>query len=622
MHYVSAEGLTKSYGIKALFQNISFNIEEGDKIALVARNGTGKSTLLKILAGKETPDSGNLWIHKDVTVALFEQEPSFAEDRSILDNIFHHDHPVMNAIREYEEAMDSGNEDDPGKAIIKMDALGAWDFENKVHQIFGKLNIHHLHQQVSTLSGGQRKRVALAKTLIDIGFEHKHVLLIMDEPTNHLDVDMVEWLEHYLSHEKVTLLLVTHDRYFLDNVSDEIWELDNTEMYVYRGDYENYLEKKAARNESEIASIDKAKNLYRKELEWIRKQPKARTTKSKSRIDAFSDVETKARKKVEDQQIKLEMKMNRLGGKVVELKKVYKSYGDKQILKGFDYTFKKGERIGVVGKNGAGKSTFLNIVQGLEKPDSGKINIGETVVFGNYSQWGLPVKEDVRVIEYVKDIAEHFPLASGGTLSASQFLNLFLFPPEQQYTYISKLSGGEKRRLHLLSILFRNPNFLILDEPTNDLDLPTLGVLENFLSEFPGCLLIVSHDRYFMDRLVDHLFVFEGNAQIRDFPGSYSDYRSSLKQEEIEEEKPKIVSSKTTFNEKRRLSFNEKREWENLPKEIEALEAEKHKLSDQMNTASLPYEELMKTSERIAEINNLLDQKEMRWLELSEIAEQ
>lgn len=622
MHYVSAEGLTKSYGIKPLFQNISFNIEEGDKIALVARNGTGKSTLLKILAGKETPDSGNLWIHKDVTVALFEQEPSFAEDRSILDNIFHHDHPVMNAIREYEEAMDSGNEDDPGKAIIKMDALGAWDFENKVHQIFGKLNIHHLHQQVSTLSGGQRKRVALAKTLIDIGFEHKHVLLIMDEPTNHLDVDMVEWLEHYLSHEKVTLLLVTHDRYFLDNVSDEIWELDNTEMYMYRGDYENYLEKKAARNESEIASIDKAKNLYRKELEWIRKQPKARTTKSKSRIDAFSDVETKARKKVEDQQIKLEMKMNRLGGKVVELKKVYKSYGDKQILKGFDYTFKKGERIGVVGKNGAGKSTFLNIVQGLEKPDSGKINIGETVVFGNYSQWGLPVKEDVRVIEYVKDIAEHFPLASGGTLSASQFLNLFLFPPEQQYTYISKLSGGEKRRLHLLSILFRNPNFLILDEPTNDLDLPTLGVLENFLSEFPGCLLIVSHDRYFMDRLVDHLFVFEGNGQIRDFPGSYSDYRSSLKQEEIEEEKPKIVSSKTTFNEKRRLSFNEKREWENLPKEIEALEAEKHKLSDQMNTASLPYEELMKTSERIAEINNLLDQKEMRWLELSEIAEQ
>ena len=621
MHYVSAEGLTKSYGIKPLFQNISFNIEEGDKIALVARNGTGKSTLLKILAGKETSESGNLWIHKDVTVALFEQEPSFTEHQSILDNIFHHDHPVINAIREYEEAMDANDEDGLGRSIIKMDELGAWDFDNKVHQIFGKLNIHHLHQQVSTLSGGQRKRVALAKTLIDIGFEHKHVLLIMDEPTNHLDVDMVEWLEHYLSQEKVTLLLVTHDRYFLDNVSDEIWELDNSTTYVYKGDYENYLEKKAARNESDMASIDKAKNLYRKELEWIRKQPKARTTKSKSRIDAFADVEAKAKKKVEDQQIKLDMKMSRLGGKVVEMKKVYKSYGDKHILKGFDYTFKKGERIGVVGKNGAGKSTFLNIVQGIEQADSGKINVGETVVFGNYSQSGLPVKEDVRVIEYVKNIAEHFPLASGGTLSASQFLNLFLFPPEQQYTYISKLSGGEKRRLHLLSILFRNPNFLILDEPTNDLDLPTLGVLENFLGEFPGCLLIVSHDRYFMDRLVDHLFVFEGDGQVRDFPGNYSDYRSSLKQEEPVEEKPKIVSSKNLQKDKRRFSFNEKREWENLQKEIKQLEEEKHKLSDQINTASVPYEELMKISERIAVINELLDQKEMRWLELSEIAE-
>jgi ABC transport system ATP-binding/permease protein len=621
MHYVSAEGLTKSYGIKPLFNNISFNIEEGDKVALVARNGTGKSTLLKILAGKETADSGNLWIHKDVTVALFEQEPSFDEDKSILDNIFHHDHPVMNAIREYEDAIDAGKEDELGNAIVKMDELGAWDFDNKVHQIFGKLNIHHLHQQVSTLSGGQRKRVALARTLIDIGFEHRHVLLIMDEPTNHLDVDMVEWLEHYLSQEKVTLLLVTHDRYFLDNVSDEIWELDNSVMYVYKSDYENYLEKKAARNENDLASIDKAKNVYRKELEWIRKQPKARTTKSKSRIDAFADVESRAKKKVEDQQIKLDMKMSRLGGKIIELKKVYKSYAGKKILNGFDYTFKKGERIGVVGKNGAGKSTFLNIIQGIEPADSGKINVGETVVFGNYSQSGLPVKEDVRVIEYVKNIAEHFPLAGGGTLSASQFLNLFLFPPEQQYTYVSKLSGGEKRRLHLLSILFRNPNFLVLDEPTNDLDLPTLGVLENFLSEFPGCLLIVSHDRYFMDRLVDHLFVFEGDGEIRDFPGNYSDYRSSLKQEETTEEKPKIVSSKPTVREKRRFSFNEQREWDNLQREIATLEAEKHKLSDEINTASLPYDDLMKKSQRIAEINEQIDQKELRWLELSEIAE-
>src|SRR5688572_4116905 len=620
MHYVSAEGVTKSYGIKPLFQNISFNIEEGDKIALVARNGTGKSTLLKILAGKETVDSGILWIHKDVTVALFEQEPEFVENKSILDNILHHDHPMINAIKEYEDAMDSGNETDLGNAIMSVDELGAWDFDHKVNQIFGKLNIHHLHQQVSTLSGGQRKRVALAKTLIDIGFEHKHVLLIMDEPTNHLDVEMVEWLEHYLSQEKVTLLLVTHDRYFLDNVTDEIWELDNSTTYIYKGDYENYLEKKAARNESDLASIDKAKNLYRKELEWMRKQPKARTTKSKSRIDAFSDVEARAKKKIEDQRIQLDVKMSRLGGKVVEMKKVYKSYGDKHILKGFDYTFKKGERIGVVGKNGAGKSTFLNIVQGLVTADTGKVNIGDTVVFGNYSQSGLPVKEDLRVIEYVKNIAEHFPLAGGGTMSASQFLNLFLFPPEQQYTYISKLSGGEKRRLHLLSILFRNPNFLILDEPTNDLDLPTLGVLENFLSEYPGCLLIVSHDRYFMDRLVDHLFVFEGDGFVRDFPGNYSDYRSSLKPEQNIEEKTKSVSSKKPLTEKRKFSFNEKREWENLQKEIKALEEEKIKLSDKLNEV-LPYDDLMKVSGRIADINRLLDQKEMRWLELSELIE-
>jgi ATP-binding cassette subfamily F protein uup len=621
MHYVSAEGLTKSYGIKPLFENISFHIEEGDKIALVARNGSGKSTLLKILAGKETLDAGTLWIHKDVTVALFEQEPVFIENKSILDNIFHHHHPVIDAIKEYESAVDDDNHEQMSEALMKMDELNAWDFDNKVQQIFGKLNIHHLAQQVSTLSGGQRKRVALAKTLIDIGFEHKHVLLIMDEPTNHLDVEMVEWLEHYLSQERVTLLLVTHDRYFLDNVSDEIWELDNGTIYTYKGDYENYLEKKSARIESELASIDKAKNLYRKELEWIRKQPKARTTKSKSRIDAFSDVESKARKKIEDQRIQLDVKMSRLGGKVVEMKKVSKSYGDKPILKGFDYTFKKGERIGVVGKNGAGKSTFLNIVQGLEAADSGKINVGDTVIFGNYSQSGLPVKEDVRVIEFVKNIAEHFPLAGGGTLSASQFLNLFLFPPEQQYTYISKLSGGEKRRLHLLSILFRNPNFLILDEPTNDLDLPTLGVLENFLSDYPGCLLIVSHDRYFMDRLVDHLFVFEGDGIVRDFPGNYSQYRLSLKPQAAEEREQKTVSSKKIEPEKRRFSYNEKREWDNLQKEIMALEAEKTKLSQQMNTATLPYDELMKVSGRIAEINALLDQKETRWLELSEMAE-
>lgn len=507
MHYVSAEGLTKSYGIKPLFENISFHISEGDKIALVARNGAGKSTLLKIIAGKEVPEEGKIWIHKDAEVAFFEQNPAMLEGRSVLDNIFHHAHPVLNAIKRYEAAIDTGDENELTACLAEMDDLNAWDFEAKVKLILGKLNIHQLAQNVSTLSGGQRKRVALARILIDIGFEHKHVLLVMDEPTNHLDVQMVEWLEHYLNKEAVTLLLVTHDRYFLDAVCAEIWEMDRSTLFPYKGDYANYLEKKAAREESEAASVDKARNLYRKELEWMRKQPKARTTKSKSRQDAFYEVEKKAKQQLQTAQLELQAKMNRLGGKIAELKKVHKSFGEKTILKGFDYTFKKGERVGIVGKNGAGKSTFINMLQGMEQPDSGKINIGDTVVFGNYSQEGLEIKEDLRVIEFVKNIAESFPLAGGGSLSAAQFLQLFLFPPEQQYTYVSKLSGGEKRRLHLLTILFRNPNFLILDEPTNDLDLPTLAVLENFLSEFSGCLVIVSHDRYFMDRLVDHLLV-------------------------------------------------------------------------------------------------------------------
>lgn len=635
MHYVSAEGLGKSYGVKPLFSNLSFHIEEGDKIALVARNGYGKSTLLKIISGKEVPEEGKVWIHKDVTVALFEQEPVFYEDLSILDNIFHHNHPVINAIKAFEAASESEDSHLVAEAIVRMDELGAWDFDSKVKQIFGKLNIHHLQQKVGSLSGGQRKRVALARTLIDIGFEHKHVLLIMDEPTNHLDVETVEWLEHYLNQEKVTLLLVTHDRYFLDDVCNEIWELDGSELYIHKGNYENYIEKKAARIEQQNASIDKAKNLYRKELEWMRKQPRARTTKSKSRIDAFGAVETKANQKIEDNRVELQVKMSRLGGKVAELKKVYKSYGDKVILKGFDYTFAKGERIGVVGKNGAGKSTFLNILQEIEKADSGKINIGETVVFGYYSQEGLNVKEDKRVIEFVKDIAENFPLAGGGSLSAAQFLQLFLFNPDQQYTFISKLSGGEKKRLMLLSILFRNPNFLILDEPTNDLDLPTLAVLENFLNEYKGCLLIVSHDRYFMDRLCDHLFVFEGNGVIRDFPGNYTQYREWKKEEEeifAETTKKKLNDASQPVIQpdnlqsnagtvKRKASYKEKREFEILQKEIEDLEKEKTSIQEQLNTGNLPYQQLQELSGRIAQITSLLDEKEMRWLELSEWVE-
>jgi len=630
MHYVSVEGLTKSYGIQPLFSGITFHIEEGDKIALVARNGTGKSTLLRILAGKETGDEGKVWVNKDVDVVLLEQEPSFIEERSVLDNIFFHDHPIINAIKEYELLSEEADPDKLSDAIIKMDDLGAWDFDAKVKQVLDKLNIHHLQQPVNKLSGGQRKRVALAKTLIDIGFEHKHVLLIMDEPTNHLDVEMVEWLEHYFDKENITLLLVTHDRYFLDAACNEIWEMEGSNIYVHKGDYQNYLEKKSARIENDMASIDKAKNIYRRELEWMRKQPKARTTKSKSRQDNFYTVEKKAKLQIVDEQVQLDMKMNRLGGKVAELKKLYKSYGGKVLLKGFDYTFKKGERIGVVGKNGTGKSTFINILQGLDKPDSGKVNIGDTVIFGNYSQQGLVVKEDMRVIEYVKDIAEHFPLASGGTLSAAQFLQLFLFDPDKQYTYISKLSGGERRRLHLLSILFRNPNFLILDEPTNDLDLPTLAVLENFLSEFPGCLLIVSHDRYFMDRLVDHLFVFEGNGVIRDFPGNYSLYREALANGQLtpgavmspdktDENAPAIDHGPLATDRKKQLSYKEKREFELLEKEIAELGKEKETVTQKLNSGETAFEELQQLSRRIGQVTKLLDEKELRWLELSEI---
>jgi ATP-binding cassette subfamily F protein uup len=454
---------------------------------------------------------------------------------------------------------------------------------------------------------------------------------MMDEPTNHLDVEMIEWLEHYLNGENITLLLVTHDRYFLDAVCNEIWELERENMYVYKGDYESYMEKKAARIDSEQASIDKARNQYRKELEWMRKQPKARTTKSKSRQDNFYEVEARAKQKIEDAQLQLEAKMSRLGGKIVELKKVNKSYGDLEILKGFDYTFSKGERVGVVGKNGIGKSTFLNIIQELEMPTSGKVNVGDTVVFGNFSQTGLDVKEDFRVIEYVKSFAESFPLAKGGSISASQFLELFLFPPDKQYTYLSSLSGGEKKRLHLLTILFRNPNFLILDEPTNDLDLPTLAVLESFLTEYQGCVMIVSHDRYFMDRLVDHLFVFEGGGFVRDFPGNYTQYRIWLKEQETAKANGTNSPTKAATIEpvapvapapsKKKMTFKEKHEFEKLEKEMPALEKEKEKLTTALSDETLNYDQITAFADALTKVTKTLEEMELRWLELSEMAE-
>lgn len=636
MHYVSVEGLTKSYGITPLFKGISFNINEGDRIALIARNGVGKSTLLKILSGKEHPDAGTFKIHKDVHLVMFEQEPQFIETATVIQNLFNQDHPIMKAISNYEMAMESEDEDLITNAIMEMEEHSAWDFESKVKTILTQLNIHHLEQPVSKLSGGQRKRVSLTKTLIQIGFEPKHVLLLMDEPTNHLDLNMIEWLENYLEQEKVTLLLVSHDRYFLEAVTDEIWELEREKLYSYKGDYENYLEKKAARIESELASIDKAKNTFRKELEWMRKQPKARTTKSKSRQDNFYEVEAKAKQKIDDTNLQLDMKMTRLGGKIIEAKKVYKSYGDLVVLKGFDYTFSKGERIGIVGKNGVGKSTFLQILQGITQPDSGKINVGETIVFGHFSQEGLVYKKDMRVIEYLKTFAEQFPLASGGSLSAAQFLELFLFTPDKQYTYLSALSGGEKKRLQLLTILFKNPNFLILDEPTNDLDLPTLAVLEQFLLDYAGCVLLVSHDRYFMDKLVDHLFIFEGNGVIRDYPGNYTQFRilekskqsyaavssdiSSVKEHAVPTTEKKVETTLVASEKKvvEKMSYKEKLEFETLNKEMPVLEEKKTALTAQLNNASLNYEEIISISEKLSEVNAALELAEIRWLELSE----
>ena len=642
MNYVSVENLTKSYGIMPLFKGISFNINEGDRIALVARNGIGKTTLLRILSGKEVPDSGTAKVHKDVHLVLFEQDPQFIETASVTQNLFNQAHPIMKAISNYEMAMETEDENLITDAIMEMEENNAWDFESKVKTILTQLNIHHLEQPVSKLSGGQRKRVSLAKTLIQIGFEPKHVLLLMDEPTNHLDLNMIEWLENYLEQEKVTLLLVSHDRYFLEAVTDEIWELEREKLYSYKGDYENYLEKKAARIESELASIDKAKNTFRKELEWMRKQPKARTTKSKSRQDNFYDVEAKAKQKIEDTNLQLDMKMTRLGGKIIEAIKVYKSYGDLVVLKGFDYTFSKGERIGIVGKNGVGKSTFLQILQGLTAPDSGKINVGDTIVFGHFSQEGLTYKKDMRVIEYLKTFAEQFPLASGGTLSAAQFLELFLFTPDKQYTYLSALSGGEKKRLQLLTILFKNPNFLILDEPTNDLDLPTLAVLEQFLIDFAGCVLLVSHDRYFMDKLVDHLFIFEGDGVIRDYPGNYTQFRILEKSKQnyaslssdittkVEHElKPMAPAAATSpVNDlvidnapkkvAEKMPYKEKLELEQLNKSMPALEIKKATLTNELNNTTGDYNAITALSAQLASVTAELEAAELRWLELSE----
>lgn len=629
MNYVSAENLTKSYGIKVLFKNISFHINEGDKIAIVAKNGSGKSTLLKILMGKEIADSGTAIINKDIQVVLFDQEIDFDPDLNIEEFMMTLDSAPILALKNYHKSLHSTDNDFIEKALADMEAHKAWDLENEMKQILSQLKITDLEAKMGTLSGGQIKRVALAKLLTETRAEHRHTLLIMDEPTNHLDVNMVEWLENYLNKAKITLLLVTHDRYFLDSVCDIIWEMEDGNLYTHNGSYATYLENKMIREDNLNATIDKANNLYRKELEWMRRQPKARTTKSKSRIDSFYETEKIAKTDTRKDGLELDFEMKRLGNKILELKHIDKSFGSKVLLKDFSYQFQRGEKVGIVGKNGAGKSTLLNIIQGFEKADRGEIETGETISFGYFSQKGLTYKEDERVIDFIKEIAEFYPLANGKSLSASQFLRLFLFDDQTQYNPISKLSGGEKRRLHLMYILYQNPNFLIFDEPTNDLDLPTLTVLENFLQQFQGSLIIVSHDRYFMDRIVDHVLAFEGEGKIREFVGNFSEYREARSREEALEKnsatKPEPVKEAASNpqnisslpSKKKKLTFKEQKELETIEKEMPELEVQRADILEMLNNET-DYEKIAKLSSELETVSEKLENHEMRWLELQE----
>ena len=625
MNYISAENLTKSYGVKTLFKDITFHINEGDKIAIVAKNGSGKSTLLKILMGKEIADSGTAVINKDIQVVLFDQEIDFEGELNVEEFMMTLDSAPIMALKNYHHALISENPDDMDKALNEMEIHEAWDLENEMSQILSQLKITDLTSKMKTLSGGQIKRVALAKLLVETRAQHRHTLLIMDEPTNHLDVDMVEWLENYLSKAMVTLLLVTHDRYFLDAVCDIIWEIEDFNLYVHNGSYGTYLENKIIREDNLNSTIDKAQNLYRKELEWMRRQPKARTTKSKSRQSDFYETEKVAKTDTRKEKLELDFEMKRLGNKILELKNIDKSFGDKKLLKDFSYQFQRGEKVGIVGKNGAGKSTLLNIIQGFEPYDSGSIETGETIKFGYFAQKGLLYKEDQRVIDFIKDISENFPLANGRTISASQFLRLFLFDDQTQYSPISKLSGGEKRRLHLMYVLYQNPNFLIFDEPTNDLDLPTLTVLENFLLQFQGSLIIVSHDRYFMDRIVDHVLAFEGEGIIKDFIGNFSEYREKKSQEKTEKVASAFVETSkkvenvpvATAAATKKLTFKEQQELNDIDKEIPKLEKESAEILEKLNNET-DYGKIADFSKKLETIADKLQELEMRWLELQE----
>ena len=616
--YLQIDNLTKSFGDLVLFENISFGIAEGQRIGLIAKNGTGKTTLLNIISGKEGYDSGNIVFRRDLRVDYLEQDPKYPEELTVLEACFHHGNSVVELIKEYERCMETEGHPGLEDLLVRMDHEKAWEYEQKAKQILSQLKIRNFDQQVKYLSGGQLKRVALANALIT-----EPDLLILDEPTNHLDLDMTEWLEGYLRRTNLSLLMVTHDRYFLDRVCSEIIEIDNRQVYQYKGNYSYYLEKRQERIEATNAEIERANNLYRTELDWMRRMPQARAHKAKYRQDAFYEIEKVAKQRFNNDNVKLDVKASYIGSKIFEADHLYKSFGDLKILEDFSYIFARYEKMGIVGNNGTGKSTFIKILMGQVQPDSGTIDIGETVRFGYYSQDGLQFDEQMKVIDVVQDIAEVIELGNGKKLTASQFLQHFLFTPETQHSYVYKLSGGERRRLYLCTVLMRNPNFLVLDEPTNDLDIITLNVLEEYLQNFKGCVIVVSHDRYFMDKVVDHLLVFNGQADIRDFPGNYSDYRDwkeAKAQQEKEAEKPQEEkTARVRLNEKRKMSFKEKREFEQLEKEITGLEAEKAAIEEQLCSGMLSVDELTEKSKRLPEVNDLIDEKTMRWLELSEI---
>jgi ABC transport system ATP-binding/permease protein len=622
--YILIENASKSFGDIRLFNNISFNLTEGSKTALIAKNGSGKTTLLNILAGKDSFDSGSFYINKDIKVGYLEQDPQFKAHLTMFQAIYGSPGEMMEAVRNYEYALLKNDSALLEKAAAQMDFHQAWDFDSKIKQMTSVLKLHDEGQLVGTLSGGQTKRLALAVALIN-----EPDLLILDEPTNHLDLDMIEWLEEYLQKSRITLLMVTHDRYFLDRICNEIVEMDEKELYIYKGNYSYFLQKRVERLSSKAQAAEKAQNTLRTELEWMRRMPKARTTKAKYRIDAFYELSEQASYKRNDKQVEINVKTSRLGNKILVLDKVSKSFGDTKILDKFSYSFNRGEKLGIIGRNGVGKTTFLNIITDQLNPDSGKLDQGETVVYGYYRQQGIRFQEGQRVIDIVKEIAEIITLSDGRQLSVSQFLQMFLFTPEMQYVQVGKLSGGEKRRLYLMTILMRNPNFLILDEPTNDFDIVTLNVLEDYLANFGGCLIIVSHDRFFMDKLVDHLFIFEGDGAVYDFPGNYSDYRASVKQQEIEAKRvvsrDKAKAQEKAYSkpavssgERKKMTFKEKKELEELSKEIEILEKEKSDIEQALSSGNLSLDELQTKSNRIGELISIIEGKTLRWMELSE----